>query len=1381
MDTLHKQLFGLVDKFRGVASINEIVDGCCVRIIIEHLLVNNFNDFNAWFESILIQSQGGSLTFDKENPSAYANLAQLIEHHELSDFGKFNCLKPIGSSLLRFSDLESGLWKAISQFVSEVFEDDGRPSLRPGEFEEILIKFGRPIEVLTTPHIVRALMVRLGNPQGGQRVYDPCLGSGGLLTDAVEHSKQYSSSTIEVFGRELSSTTYVTALTRFILNGIDFSNLTCGNSLIHAPTYGSEFDLVLCSPPFGSKLSKEDAEQLAIPGRDKVSAFLMNAIDSLNENGRAVFLVPWGFMFRRDVMGLRETLLTENTLEAVVALPAQALKPYTSINSAILVLRKGGTTEKVRMVDATTLFSVGHSSNSRKTLLGNSSYINDIKKSVDCHTPDENGWDVSFSRLEELEFNLVPFRHDPRGLEHCLENKFADSDLQISSDVLVHVETSNRYRSSSAGLVTATAIPQADLTCFKAEEFFSISTLEKRMHVVDLGNQFFEGKDEKISSLRSHIERVLKPMKEARADDTIYEDYAFNVAVIDDGDLKSSQLNNGTELLPVNYLSADALIKVNVKYVLADGDILFSHNLKNSCVYRSSVGPAVAGKRIFVLRLKLESVLPEYLVAILKSEEYMDYLLAIMNSFTQSGRISQRSIRHFQKALDLIRIPIPSPAIQRQVVEEFKDQNAFMILMQLLEIETEGVYERWLRRVSQELLNVDTADLKVAEVIKLFQSLYNRLHQLVDELESKGVDGVDNDDRSNDLASQRSFDWLWGGNGFPFINELIYTLSPLINVNYEISSGDLYIRAQKTKLNVLRLLEIVVDDKNNEMLPLERKIVRHVARWADEIGGVIERDIKISIGPISLSAPDDGPYRSAEVNFRVTNEGALPIYRANFNINGANTFGGHVVSNLAAGDSCDLICLTMFDEEFGDRNLLTIEWKAYSIGDAVVVGQRELPFVGAIPSLANAWQVDPTPATKTQKMMENPYVLGTPVTPKYEKVFKGRAQDLKEISDHLEGGKNVVILEGNRRSGKSSILAHLRGASDEKGWLGTLCDLQHSTVETDQNGGEFLNLFREMATSIAKDVHGQFEEGTPLPNGTVHENEQSKAGISKACTQGIRDESTLRDFVDYLELIIERLRGEELSLVVMFDEFDKVFKKNLTITPAGALENLRAIIQSQDNFTVVFAGAKRLKSESLDYDSVFYGLGKPFSVSAIAESDARALIREPVSEFLEYSEAAVEYIVEQTACMPYLIQHYCHEVFQLAIQQNIVAATIEDAKTVVDKLLDAVNGVFSSLWKEVGNCRRQLIIALSIETTDGDLDPITFEFLREKLSEYRIPFSDDDLDEDIEFLIDLEVLVSSDELQDKRYHLRVPLFAKWVTQNQDRDSIIRRAGEEVAK
>ena len=198
-------------------------------------------------------------------------------------------------------------------------------------------------------------------------------------------------------------------------------------------------------------------------------------------------------------------------------------------------------------------------------------------------------------------------------------------------------------------------------------------------------------------------------------------------------------------------------------------------------------------------------------------------------------------------------------------------------------------------------------------------------------------------------------------------------------------------------------------------------------------------------------------------------------------------------------------------------------------------------------------------------------------------------------------------------------------------------------------------------------------------------------------------------------------------------------------------------------------------------DAFFYGLGKPFSVSAIAESDARALIQEPVSEFLEYSDAAVEHIVDQTACMPYLIQHYCHEVVQLAMQQNLVAATIEDAKAVVDNLLEAVNGVFSNLWKEVGNCRRQLIIAQTIETTDGDLDPITFEFLREKLSEYRIVFSDDDLDKDIEYLIDLEVLVSSDELQDKRYHLRVPLFAQWVTQNQDRDSIIRRAREEVLK
>jgi type I restriction enzyme M protein len=63
--------------------------------------------------------------------------------------------------------------------------------------------------------------------------------------------------------------------------------------------------------------------------------------------------VPDGVLFGSSNahVSLRKALVEENDLEAVIKLPAGVFKPYAGVNTAVLMFRKGGRTDRVWFYD----------------------------------------------------------------------------------------------------------------------------------------------------------------------------------------------------------------------------------------------------------------------------------------------------------------------------------------------------------------------------------------------------------------------------------------------------------------------------------------------------------------------------------------------------------------------------------------------------------------------------------------------------------------------------------------------------------------------------------------------------------------------------------------------------------------------------------------------------------------------------------------------------------------------------------------------------------------------------------------------------------------------------------------------------------------------
>jgi type I restriction enzyme M protein len=116
------------------------------------------------------------------------------------------------------------------------------------------------------------------------------------------------------------------------------------------------FDVILANPPFKGSLDAEDVHpSLTQKVKTKKTELLFAALilRMLKKGGRSATIVPDGVLFgsSKAHVALRQMLIEENQLEAVVSLPAGVFKPYAGVSTAILRFTKGGETDHVFFYD----------------------------------------------------------------------------------------------------------------------------------------------------------------------------------------------------------------------------------------------------------------------------------------------------------------------------------------------------------------------------------------------------------------------------------------------------------------------------------------------------------------------------------------------------------------------------------------------------------------------------------------------------------------------------------------------------------------------------------------------------------------------------------------------------------------------------------------------------------------------------------------------------------------------------------------------------------------------------------------------------------------------------------------------------------------------
>ena len=111
------------------------------------------------------------------------------------------------------------------------------------------------------------------------------------------------------------------------------------------------YQVILSNPPFAGQIPRESVRSdLSTRSKKSEILFLSLMMRSLAPGGRCAVVVPEGVLFgsTKAHQELREKLLREFQVQAVVSLPAGVFKPYAGVKTSVLVFRRPATVAEGR-------------------------------------------------------------------------------------------------------------------------------------------------------------------------------------------------------------------------------------------------------------------------------------------------------------------------------------------------------------------------------------------------------------------------------------------------------------------------------------------------------------------------------------------------------------------------------------------------------------------------------------------------------------------------------------------------------------------------------------------------------------------------------------------------------------------------------------------------------------------------------------------------------------------------------------------------------------------------------------------------------------------------------------------------------------------------
>ncbi|MGK7872633.1 MAG: pentapeptide repeat-containing protein [Xenococcaceae cyanobacterium] len=315
----------------------------------------------------------------------------------------------------------------------------------------------------------------------------------------------------------------------------------------------------------------------------------------------------------------------------------------------------------------------------------------------------------------------------------------------------------------------------------------------------------------------------------------------------------------------------------------------------------------------------------------------------------------------------------------------------------------------------------------------------------------------------------------------------------------------------------------------------------------------------------------------------------------------------------------------------------------------------------------------------------NPYIIGRPIRANEPYLFFGRKKLFAFIKDNLlqgtggSGGK-TILLSGQRRIGKTSLLQKIPKAVDLKEFVFVQFDLQ----------GRASQSLPKILEALAEEIywHPEVEGKVEL---LLHQNLEDNPEVFAT---------------HFLPKVYEALDGK--NLVLLLDEFDVLEDDRREAAANQFFPYLESLIQHQEKLFIIPVVGRRL--DDMPRLLRLFRNAPNEKIGLLEREDARKLITKPAEDILKYSDEAIEAILELSSGHPYFTQLLCSNIFSRAREKECPEVTRDDVEAVIDSAFESGEAGLTWFWDGLPPIERLVFSAIAEAQEKGKLGELWSPF-----------------------------------------------------------------------
>ena len=347
----------------------------------------------------------------------------------------------------------------------------------------------------------------------------------------------------------------------------------------------------------------------------------------------------------------------------------------------------------------------------------------------------------------------------------------------------------------------------------------------------------------------------------------------------------------------------------------------------------------------------------------------------------------------------------------------------------------------------------------------------------------------------------------------------------------------------------------------------------------------------------------------------------------------------------------------------------------------------------------------------------NPYVAGPPL--RERRNFFGRRELLNTLKQSLVVGSGArsIVIQGARRTGKTSLLYWIRDGELGADIVPVYFDMQSVAGMPIGSFVTRLAALLEAVRPAAAGGAGGTDDGGPLAAIGERLSPAGSDGPPRPAAE-CRPPGplTAADFSPLRRAMCSLLqRAGDRAVVMLFDEYEVLQD---FIQDGSLARQLQSILEEQPRLFFVFAGAQKIGTlKGKDFQILLDG-AQHMKVSFLTPADTRSLIVDSSEGALSFPDDVVARIQSLTAGHPFYTQALCQSLFNIVQAEDRAVVSMADVERSVSQFVENPAPHLVLGWNALGLNEKVALAALAPlqHTSPGWTTPaaITAYLRREK-------------------------------------------------------------------